>query len=72
MLGFITILAETGMPEVPGLALEAPRRAASHIPPVFAGLAVFALALVGYLVWDLWRQKRDERRRQIAASPREG
>jgi len=59
------ILSNATLPEVPGLNLDTPRPTANHIPPGFVGLAVFALLLVGYLLWDFCRQKHVERQQRL-------
>src|SRR6266404_4035639 len=59
------ILADATLPEVPGLNLDSPRPSANHLPPAFVGLAVFALLLVGYLLWDFCRQKHLERQQRL-------
>ena len=48
--------------ELPGANMDTPSPVVSHISPAFISLAVFALLLVGYLVWDFCRQKTVERR----------
>jgi hypothetical protein len=50
--------------ELPGsdLSLGPARPTGAHIPAAFVGLAVFALALIVFLVWDFCRQKRVEKR----------
>jgi peptidoglycan/LPS O-acetylase OafA/YrhL len=54
------ILAVVDLPGSQGLNPQP--RAFTHISPAFIGLAICALALIGYLVWDFCRQKIAERR----------
>ena len=62
MIRLNVILADASLPDVPGLSPDSPRQAGTHIQPAFVALAVFALLVIGYLVWDFWRQKQAERR----------
>ena len=60
MLRLVAILAEV---ELPGSAnLDVPRQSGTPMQPAFIGIAALALAVVLFLVWDVWRQKRVERR----------
>ena len=45
-----------------GLNLGPARPNGAHIPGAFIGLAILALALIVFLVWDFCRQKRVEKR----------
>ncbi|HZR18297.1 MAG TPA: hypothetical protein VFE51_13475 [Verrucomicrobiae bacterium] len=55
----VLVLADVELPGVQGLNAQPPP--ASHVQPALVGLAVLALAIVGFLVYDLFRQKRNER-----------
>ena len=56
----LLILANAELPGAPGLSAPVSRPA--HFQPALVGLAVLALAIVAFLVYDLLRQKRHERR----------
>jgi len=72
MRAVIDILSNVDLPDSRGLSLDSRGWSDSHIPLVFVGLAILALALVGYLLWDFLRQKRLERReRQFLVQFRE-
>jgi hypothetical protein len=55
----VLILADV---ELPGTEGNAPQQTGTHMQPALVGLAVLALAVVAFLVYDLWRQKLTERR----------
>jgi len=59
-----TILADAGLPDALTQKIGAQSQNATHFSPAFVGLAIIALAVVGYLLWDVFRQKREERRQR--------
>jgi hypothetical protein len=61
MIRLTAIFADAAVPEAPVLNLDTLRQTNGPFPTAFVALAAFALLLVGYLVWDFWRQKRTER-----------
>jgi hypothetical protein len=54
----VLILADVELPGVQGINAPPP---ATHVQPALVGLAVLALAIVGFLIYDLFRQKHNER-----------
>jgi hypothetical protein len=57
-----TTLADVALPDPLTQKADVPSSSSPHLSPAFVCLAVFASLLVAYLLWDLYRQKRDERR----------
>jgi hypothetical protein len=58
------VFANVSVPEPLGEKLDSAPPSATHLSPAFVGLAIVALAVVAYLVWDIYRQKREERRQR--------
>ncbi len=80
MLSLTAIIGDVELPGSQGLT--APARTAAHISPAFIGVAILALALIAFLVWDVCRQKwverrerqrlerfRDQKRRSVSTVP---
>lgn len=58
-----SLTAILGEIELSGLqGVNSPRPTTSHTSPAFVCLAVVALGLIGFLVWDFCHQKHLERR----------
>jgi hypothetical protein len=64
MIRPLTVLADVNLPDALGQKVDSSPSTSSHFSPLFIGLAVAALALVAYLVCDIYRQKREERRQR--------
>lgn len=64
MISPAAFLADASLPEPLAQRLDTAHSTGIHLSPAFVMLAAGALALVAYLVWDVVRQKREEKRQR--------
>jgi hypothetical protein len=62
MISSAAFLADVSLPDP--LAQNTAPATGLHLSPAFVALAIGALALVAYLLWDVLRQKREEKRQR--------
>lgn len=65
MIHLSVLLADVSLPDPLGQKIDSPPTTAAHLSPAFVALAIGALALVVYLLWDFYKQKREERRQRL-------
>jgi hypothetical protein len=58
------LLAEVTLPQTLSQKLGPAPAAGLHLSPAFVALAIGALMIVGYLLYDVFRQKREEKRQR--------
>lgn len=64
MISSAALLADVSLPETLTQKLDTAPATGLHLSPAFVALAIGALALVAYLLWDVYRQKREEKRQR--------